>query len=206
MSEATAHFIGKKTIVAVFVTFAVVFALAPSAAFAASSTSTENGSLTAGTIQQQAAAKKTVKFQKDTSNTSTIKKKAATVKKGTTNLTIKKGEGFIRFKAPAAKKYTFTFSNLKGQLMTRAFVEVKKPQEGSPMYSSPIAVATQGGKSSTLYLGPNGKTTKYGKKIDWPLKSRYATVNLKKGEEIYFWFYSEYYLSRKDATMKLVIK
>lgn len=138
-----------------------------------------------------AATSKTVAYQDFTSKTKVIKKKATIVKKGTTKLTFKKGQGYVRFKAPSTKTYTFYFKNAKQSKGVCGFVEVQTPDKSDSSYSFLTKVKTQGGNSNTLWLTFNGaKST--GKGVDRNLPSRYAKIKLKKGQEIYFYFYAAY--------------
>ena len=151
-----------------------------------------------------AAASKTVKKSTFTTSTSTIEKKATKVKKGTTNLTFSKGEGYIKFVAPKTKTYKFTFSKCTSkQFSSNAFIAVQTPSKTSSKYSFYTDVKTKGGKYDTLWLSMNGYKHTDGKILYRPLASRTATIKLKKGQKIYFHLYTG---TSKKASMKLVIK
>lgn len=153
-------------------------------------------------LTADAAAKKTVKNQDFTTTTSTINKKAAVVKKGTTTLTFTKGQGYVKFTAPATKTYTFTFSNMTGKDVYTAFVEVQMKDKYSPKYSFMTQVTTKGGKSNTLWLLHKSKSYKGGKVISRPLKTRSGKIKLKKKQVIYFYFYN----GQHKGSVKLNVK
>ena len=153
-----------------------------------------------------AASSKTVKKQGFTTNTKTIEKKATKVKKGTTNLTLSKGQGYIKFTAPSTKTYKFTFSNCKSKKYTNnGFFSAQTPDKNSPSYSFHTKVKTKGGKDSTLWLSFNGYkfTSSRYKTIERPIAKRTGTIKLKKGQTIYFYLNSG---TNGKATTKLVIK
>lgn len=121
-------------------------------------------------------------------------------------LTFKKGEGYVRFKAPKTKTYSFTFSNVKDKNRgVCAFVMVQKflpKTKYSPAYLRLAQVKTAGGKSNTLWLSVNGyKATGY-KGTSKRLASRTGKIKLKKGEVIYLYFYN----NSAKTTAKLNIK
>lgn len=147
-----------------------------------------------------AAAKKTVKKADFTTKTATIKKKATRVKKGTTKLTIKKGEGYLKFTAPSTKTYSFKFSNVKCSYGASAFVEVQTQDSYDPSYSFLTKVKTKGGKSDTLWLSIGGYTS--GSGVNKRLASRTGKIKLKKGQDIYFYFYN----GTRKSTCTLKIK
>lgn len=148
------------------------------------------------------AATKTVKKQAFTTKTSVIKKKATTVKKGKTTLVVAKGQGYVKFKAPATKVYSFTFSGLKSKSAGSAFVEVQTQDKSSPSYSFLTDVKTQGGKHDTLWLSVSGYRDKYNKGVNKCIASRYGKKKLAKGQEIFFFFYN----GSSKTTANLVIK
>ncbi len=145
---------------------------------------------------------KSVKKQTFSTRTNTIKKKAATVKKGTTKLVIKKGEGYVKFKAPKTKYYKFTFSNFKSKkFSSNGFIYIQKPDKYSPEYSWQENVKTKGGKSTTLWMSVNGYKHS-GKLLYRPLAKRTGKIKLKKGETVYIYFY----FSSSKHTGKVSIK
>ncbi|MBQ6360126.1 MAG: hypothetical protein IJJ25_03140 [Lachnospiraceae bacterium] len=134
---------------------------------------------------QAATKKKTVKKQSYTSDVSILNKKAATVKKGTTKLTFKGGDGYVKFTAPKGKKYKFTFSNMKSKKGILTAVGIQLKDRTSPAYAWYTKAKTAGGKTDFLNIGLNGKTIKSKKKVDWYLTKRTATIKLKKGDVLY---------------------
>ena len=142
------------------------------------------------------AATKSVKNCDFTTTTKTINKKALKVKKGTTKLSLNSGQGYIRFIAPKTKTYSFTFSNLKSKKSSyglTAFVEFQTPDKSMPQYSFMMRdVATQGGKTSTLWLASKEWNGTSKKLVDKPLKKRTGKVKLTKGTNLYLYFSSVY--------------
>ena len=66
-------------------------------------------------VKAQAATKSVKNIPYDTVLTNRISKYATVVKKGTTTLKLKaNGNGYLRFKVPASKTYTFTFYDQTG--------------------------------------------------------------------------------------------
>ena len=155
-------------------------------------------------VTADAAAKKTVKKLSYNAEMSTIKKKATAVKKGTTNLTYTKGQGFIKFTAPSKKTYSFTFSNLKAKGETSAYVVFQVKDKDYPKFLIDAVVSTKGGKTDALWLASTGSPeSKKGKVVDRFLHKRTGKIKLKKGETVYIYFESAV---NKKNTMKLVIK
>lgn len=163
--------------------------------------------LVLGTFAVPASAatkKKTVKKQGFTTETKTVEKKAATVKKGTTKLTIKSGCGFIKFKAPKTKKYKFTFSQVKDKdnYGGSAFVGMLKKSKYSSSSITYTDVSTKGGKYNTLWLSVNGGKYNDENVKTRPIATRSGSLKLKKGEMFYMYFYN----GSNKTTCKLVIK
>lgn len=145
-------------------------------------------------ISADAVMKKTVKPQGYTKKVSVANKKAAVVKKGTTKLTFTKGEGYIKFVAPATKTYVFTFSNLKQSKnvkypdkLVAFYVQVKSAKYPKNLIIK--KVSTKGGKAPYLKMNVNNYCPDAypDKKVDWYEKTRTGKVHLKKGQAIYFW-------------------
>ena len=155
-------------------------------------------------ISADAVMKRTVKKQGFSTETSVVNKKAATVKKGTTNLTYSKGQGWVKFKAPSTKTYKFTFSNLKAKGGSNAYVSFLRIWDYDNTGLTHTKVSTKGGKNEALFLCSNDRATgKSGKVIYRALHSRTGKIKLKKGQTIYLYFNST---TTKKNTMKLVIK
>ncbi|MBQ9001302.1 MAG: hypothetical protein IJ087_05560 [Eggerthellaceae bacterium] len=167
-------------VAAAFMALMLAFALTPSAAYATTN-------LTVG--------------QADSSTeTATLNKIAKTVKVGSYKITFKKGKGYLKFKAPKSKLYSFTFSNVMAKNGASAFVQVQTPYSSDTHYSFSTEVSTKGGKSTTLWLGVNGKTG-YGTGVNEALKSRTAKMNLTKNGVVFFYFYNMDY--KTTTTLKI---
>ncbi len=137
-----------------------------------------------------ATRKVTVKASKWTLSASTIEKKAAVVKKGTSRLTCPKGDGWIMFTAPASKTYTFTFSNFKSvkQPSVLCTFGVMQRRSSYPSKVSYRMVKTQGGKSDFLRVNvDNNDWSSIEKKVNRYLNKRSAKIFLKRGQKIYFY-------------------
>ena len=156
------------------------------------------------------AATKAVKSCKFTTATKTLKKKALTVKKGTTKFKLKGESGVLKFKATKTKKYSFKFSGMTHKTQDDygfcAYVTFLTPDKNSPKYSFDLdkKLATKGGKTETLWLASKSyKHTISGTKaVDKPIKTRTGTVKLKKGQVVYMYFSGGY----KGVTASLKIK
>ena len=175
-------------------------------------------------ISADAVMKRKLKYQASTNKIRVIDKKASKVKKGTTILTIPKGNGYIKFVAPATKTYKFTFSNIKDKKSKIASVIITPlmKYDFKPQYCVSVDVSTKGGITSSLRLFcKDYPVPEKNRKIDSDtyLKSRTAKIKLKKGEIIYFEYYrmskyDKYYdfqengknVRLRDQTCKLVIK
>ena len=155
-------------------------------------------------ITASAVMKRTVKKQKYVTKTSIANKKASKVKKGTTNLVISNGKGYIKFVAPTTKVYSFTFSNVKTKSKspghTAACIQLPNESDGKTMW--PKDVKQKGGKYCFLRLTKNGaQNDRTGMVINRYLKSRTGTIKLEAGQTIYFHFDES-----ERTTAKLVIK
>lgn len=175
-------------------------------------------------ISADAVMKRKLKYQASTNKIRVIDKKASKVKKGTTILTIPKGNGYIKFVAPETKTYKFTFSNIKDKKSSIEQVNISPlmKYDPKPQYCVSVDVSTKGGIARSLsllckdypVLEKNRKIERY-----TFLKSRTAKIKLNKGDIIYFEYtrtsrYDKYYNYVKngkyvrlgDQTCKLVIK
>lgn len=150
------------------------------------------------------AATKTVKGCDFQTSTKVAKKKATTVKKGTTKLNVKKGQGYVKFKATKTKKYSFTFSKVTSKgFSSNAFVEVQSASKNYPSSITFLDVKTKGGKTNTLWLTANGYSPS-GTGTYKTLPSRTAKVKLKKGQWVYFYIYNG--ANGNKTSMQLKIK
>ena len=159
----------------------LVFALMPSAAYATTNLAVGQGDFS--------------------TETATLNKKAKTVKVGTYKVTFKKGKGYLKFKAPKSKTYSFTFSNVKAKNGASAYVTVQTPSPTAAKYAFSTEVSTKGGKTNTLWLGVNGKTG-YGTGVNECLKSRTAKMQLTKNGIVYFYFYNMEYKTTTSLKIK----
>ena len=137
------------------------------------------------------AATKTVKNLKYTSElTSAVKKKAAAVKKGTTKLKVKKS-GFLKFKVPKTKTYTFTISGQKASDgdYNNGYAYIMRPTSRSytsKLYLDSLTVKTQGGETTSIYF--NSERNSYSEVTTGSfIPKRICKVKLNKGETIYFY-------------------
>ncbi len=139
-----------------------------------------------------AAGKKTVRTQGFTTSTSVAKRKATRVTRGTTRLTIKGGKGYMKFKAPKTKTYTFTMSNMKSNRFSASgYWYIMKSYGSGGRYIGQVPVRTQGGRTTAMWMGVNGRNPgSTGKKIYRTLAKRSAKIKLKKGEEVYIYVYN----------------
>ena len=135
----------------------------------------------------------TVKEAKFTSTTAEIKKTARTVKRGTVTVKIKK-TGFLTFKAPSKKKYSFTVSKLlptsgKSTDYRNGFAYIMAPYDNK--YSTSLKFTTQGGTTSTMWFRcPYRVNDLRPSKIESGtfIPSRTAKLTLKKGQTVYLYF------------------
>ena len=150
----------------------------------------------------EAARRVTVKRGTFTTSTAGVNKRAIPVKSGVTNLTIKKGQGYLKFMAPATKTYTFTFSRVRSKYVGASFVEIQMRSKILPKFTFLEKLETRGGESDTLWLSVNGYKDKHNKGVKRCLASRTGQIKLTKGEEIFFYFYN----NSAKTTARLVIK
>ena len=141
------------------------------------------------TVPTYAAKKLTLKTYSYNDTDKQLKKKAKTVKVGTTELTLK--NGIVKFTAKKNKKYKFIFSNLSGSNAYEGPINVCEYKYGTTMmpFNSSL-VKTQGGKTYILNIGTQDAEN-HDADTDVPLvkralTSRYAKIKLKKGQTIYF--------------------
>ena len=162
----------------------VVCALAPSMAFAAT---------------------KTVKTQEFSTTTSVLAKKATAVKKGTTKVVVKSAKGYVKFKAPSAKTYSFTISNAKGEGTNIGFATLQTPLSTNAKYCLGTRMKTKGGKSDTLWFSVNGHKFDADAytALNRPLASRTGKVKLAKGQMAYLYFYTS---TKNKTTLSLKVK
>ena len=136
-----------------------------------------------------ATVNKTVKKAAYTTKTSKAKKTAKKVVKGTTVLKV--AQGFVKFTAPSAGNYMFTFSKVK-RLSSNGFsvgtVQIMSTYGSKDQFLEPRKVKTEGGKNYRLYLCTgefysSWKPTKITKLTN--LAKRSGTTKLKKDQTVY---------------------
>lgn len=127
-----------------------------------------------------------------------IKKNATTVKTGTCRVQVgKKKSGYVKFKAPKTKDYTFTLSGVKttnkyGYSTDFANIKyIKRYSFSKKEYLYDYQVRTQGGKAFTLWFGTKKSVSNYNTNLS-TRASRYGKIKLNKGETVYLYFYFSY--------------
>ena len=180
-------------VVALFLALAVALAFMPSEAYAATRKVTVSGSSTSI-------------WNKYISNHDSAKK----VKRGTTKITMKRGYGIFRFKAPKTKTYTFTISSVKSKKGTYAVAtpmgtnpEIGGYGETSVTYKG----STQAGWYGIAYKVSGRKLKFDGLNFDVCFGKAFSKksfkVKLKKGQTYYFEFGAQ---GGAKTTAKLKIK
>ena len=148
------------------------------------------------------ASAKTVKLKKHAFTTSTAEAEsvAKPVKTGTETVKVpKKGQGFLKFTAPATKPYSFKVSNIKaGRYCCGYFYVMTKYGTGETSIGQQ-KLATKGGETSGLFVAT--KNSKVGAPLYRFLKSRTGVINLQAGQTVYI-----YFSMTKNCTLKLKIK
>ncbi len=144
-------------------------------------------------VQAQAATKKVKKIQYTSELTSKIKKNATVVKKGTTTLKVTK-EGFLKFRVPATKTYTFTFSKQTepNGNYNNGYAYIKRVRTNSysgKQYLDSLKFKTQGGKTTSAYFNANASSTPSTITTGTFIPKRSCKVKLKKGETVYLYLY-----------------
>ena len=140
-------------------------------------------------VRAQAATKTIKNIDFSTELTRKIAKYATVVKRGTTTLKLKQyGNGYVRFKAPATKKYTFTFYGQTGPKSGHnngyAYITTPVKSRLGDTDLQKLTFSTEGGKASTawfhtkLYADTKKTTGAF-------LAKRNCKVKLKKGQTVY---------------------
>ena len=130
----------------------------------------------------------TLKPQGFTTSKSVAKKMGQVVKKGTTTVVFSPslGSGYLKFKAPKKKKYTFTLSGLSTtRSYSNGYFYVMRTY-GRGKYITMSKMTTQGGKTSSLYV--SSKDHPYSDLRTAFITSRFGRLTLKKGEMVYLYF------------------
>ncbi len=153
-------------------------------------------------IPAQAATKK-LKKQNYSASYSSIKKKAKTVKKGTTTLKVSPS-GYVKFKVPKTKKYTFTFSSVKSNKNPfnngYAYIEIPKTQYNGTVYMEHQKFKTTGGETTTAWFH-SAKYASTQKTVSASIAKRSCKLKLTKGTTVYL-----YVSLAEKGSLKLKIK
>ena len=156
------------------------------------------------TIEAQAATKSVKKISYSSTLTSKIKNNATVVKRGTTKLKLGH-QGYLRFKAPATKTYSFKFS---GQTSSSGNTNNGYAYIMNPVYSSyskkytleRLQFSTTGGKATTAWYHTKAYADTE-KTTSAFLASRTCKLKLKKGQTVYLYMYFA-----NNGTINLTIK
>ena len=154
------------------------------------------------TVPVFAETAKSVKKVSPTFTKSVAEKNAYKVTKGTVRLKISQG-GYIKFTAPKAGKYNFTFSGLSSGSGYASFM--KSDSAKTIAYVGNSKVVTKGGKSSTLWICSKSFASFYKNQAlrVRPIPTRTGTISLKKGECVYMYISTG---STSKVTLKIAQK
>ncbi len=156
-------------------------------------------------VKAQAATKSVKNIPYDTVLTNRISKYATVVKKGTTTLKLKaNGNGYLRFKVPASKTYTFTFYDQTGDKLGfnngYAYFLTPVKNRSDKIDLDKLQFSTYGGKTTTAwYHSKKYADTK--KTTSAFLAKRICKMKLKKGQTIYIFLHVA-----EKGSLKLKIK
>ena len=130
---------------------------------------------------------------------------------GTVNVRIPKKKstysGYLKFTAPATKKYNFTVSNVKGGSYSSGFFYIMTTAEYSDQSIRMTDVATKGGVSHVLWVtSRETKSSRKSKLVDRYLKSRTGSIVLQKGQTVYLYFFLAASRNPKNVNFRLKIK
>ena len=153
-------------------------------------------------FQTKAQAKTiTVPRQIYTTSKATANKKAKAVSIGTYKVRVR-GSGYLKFKAPKAGKYSFTFSNVTVKKGLSTAVIYLMTASGSKIKAR--SVKTEGGTNSALLLQDKNSEPDNNPLYQRCLTKRTGTISLKKGQTVFinlgFWGGGKY------TTISLKIK
>ncbi len=147
-------------------------------------------------MSASAATIRKVKAQKFTTSRSVANKKAITIKTGTTLLRAK--QGYVKFVAPKAGKYKFTFSNMAPYKTTSTNIYesgywyLMTINGSKNQYVWQQKVPTKAGKSYALKVATPARYNRLDKgntiTTDTYLPTRSGTIRLKKGQLVYLYF------------------
>lgn len=153
----------------------------------------------------QAVKSITVKSASFNTKRAPVAKRATKVTRGTYKVKIASGKGYAKFTAPATKTYTFVVSGVKdtnrgsnGYWYIMTSRDYHKTLNYK--YIGQTKVATQGGKTTTMWMTVNGyKSSGTGTSKNLP--SRYAKIKLTKGETVFVYF--SFLYKGTTATLKI---
>lgn len=184
-----------------------------SAAPTTSSGTTSSGTTSAGTTSSGTAAtasqktvvkKVKVKGRTFTLQTAKIKKKAASVSVGTTDLTLRKDEGYLCFVSPKTRVYSFRLSSFLTRKKGTASVMFQAPDSEEPSFSFLISI-NNGANTKEALEFKTKKTSAERRKAVLDGKSfngKTVRMRLKKNQVLYIYIGSDY----AKATARLQIK
>ncbi|MBR0398777.1 MAG: hypothetical protein IJI10_10985 [Eubacterium sp.] len=197
--------------VTVLVSSAVICSAAPANTSGSTSSAGQNtsstssaGQNTTGTAQNVTPAKKVkVKGQTFTLRTDLIKKKAAAVKVGTTDLTFKKDEGYLKFVSKKTRLYSFRISSFLTKKKGIATVMFQAPDSDDPAFSYLISIKNGTKVKEALELKTRKTSAAKRKAVadGKTFSGKTVKMRLKKGQAVYIYVGSDY----KKMTARLQI-
>lgn len=169
-----------------------------------SGTSTANQKTTS-TAQNVTPVKKVkVKGQTFTLQTDLIKKKAAKVKVGTTDLTFRKNEGYLKFVSKKTRLYSFRISSFLTKKKGLATVMFQAPDSDDPAFSYLITIKSGTKVKEALELKTQ-KTSAVRRKAVADGKTfsgKTVKMRLKKGQAVYIYVGSDY--AKMTARLQII--
>lgn len=144
--------------------------------------------LTCTLISAPEAAVRVLNAQSSTSSTEVASKAAKRVGCGTHRVYLSKGEnGYLKFTAPAADRYTLSFSGLRTKYAYDCgYIALMTAQGENGQSLVKRKVRTQGGKTTDLELATQRDKT--GSRLTKHLTRRSARIALNKGQTLYIYF------------------
>lgn len=140
-------------------------------------------------------------------------KKAPAVKVGTTKVTCKKQDTYVKFTAPKAATYQISIYNITTLNKPSSYTDYNlanfyiRQKNSSGSYLSSMKVKTQGGKTDWLRMATPTSYERFYKgtkvKVSTYLQKRTVTLKLKKGQVIYV---NNNYFTGGKSTYYLQIK
>ena len=170
-----------------------------------SGTSSTAGQNTTGTAQNVTPAKKKkVKGQTFTLQTDIIKKKAAAVKVGTTDLTFKKNEGYLKFVSKKTRLYSFRISSFLTKKKGIATVMFQAPDSEDPAFSYLISIKNGTKVKEALELKTQKTSAAKRKAVadGKTFSGKTVKMRLKKGQAVYIYVGSDY--TKMTARLQII--